>query len=310
MDPLVSVIVVTYNQRNYIAQAIESAIAQDYPNVEVIVADDSSDDGTSDIAKEYERRNGALSHLRQATNVGITENCNAGLSRARGRYIAWLGGDDQFLPGKLKKQVALFRSEPSLALVGTDVEVFFEDESPSEVVRCPVMATGQDVHKFVRAKGHIPTSAFMFDREKVPRLTCDTRLKVVSDWLFNVECAMAGGLGYVPEVLTRYRRHSKSVTAASPSNSYLDDRLISGDILIDKYPALHSSVQWMRYWAFVGAAKRRLMYEQRKEARELFLCAVRERPTGVEAYLGLAASCTSVRPTTMRRVYRALFRGW
>lgn len=256
MNPLVSVIILTCNQEKFVRETLSSVFSQTYKNLEIIVSDDCSSDNTVRFAKEFARGDDRCIILESPVNTGITENCNRALKFAQGDYIAWLGGDDLFLPAKIEKQVGVFLNLPDVSLVGTDVEVFFEDESPSYVARCPVMFRHGRVEDFIALNNHIPTSSFMFRKGVVQSLLCDSRLRVVSDWLFNIECALAGGIAYVPEVLTRYRRWSGNVTGSGVKNTYLDDRLISTDILLAKYPWLARALRKARRNMLLSASQR------------------------------------------------------
>lgn len=256
VDGLVSVIIVTYNQEALVEETVRSALAQTYDAIEVIVSDDGSTDGTGDVVRAIAAGDRRVKCVFSDKNTGITENCNRGLMASRGEFVAWLGGDDLFLPDKVEKQVAIFRRRPEVALVGTDVEVFFDDGTPSYVARCKAMYKGAPAREFLALPNHIPTSSFMFRRAAVPGLVFDARLRVVSDWLFNVECALAGAIDYVAEPLTRYRRWGKNVTSSGKSRTYLDDRLISTDILLSEYPWLAPDLSVARSNALLSAAKR------------------------------------------------------
>ncbi len=293
---LVSAIVVTYNQARFIRETIASVQAQTYDHLQIIVADDASTDGTPDIVSKMAREDPRIQLLRAPVNGGITANCNLGLSAARGELVAWLGGDDLWLPSKIEKQRRVFMSNPNVVLVGTDVEVFFEDGSPASVARCRVMHGRGSLDDFVRARNHIPTSSFMYRRSAMPDLTFDTRLRVVSDWLFNVECAARGQLGYVPEVLTRYRRWAGNVTAAGAHRAYLDDRLISTDIFLEKYPDLCAAVMVARMNILLQAGLRYLRDSDFAAARRYFRAACRQRPTDARPRLLLAFAHLRLNP--------------
>jgi glycosyltransferase involved in cell wall biosynthesis len=298
---LVSALVVTYNQARFIRETIASVQAQTYDDLQIVVADDASTDGTADVVAEMARHDPRIQLLRAPANAGITVNCNRALSAARGELTAWLGGDDLWLPSKIEKQVRVFASDPHVSLVGTDVEVFFEDGSPSSVARCRVMHGGGTVDDFVRARSHIPTSSFMFRRSAMPDLTFDTRLRVVSDWLFNVECAARGRLGYVPEVLTRYRRWSGNMTATGAQRAYLDDRLISTDIVLERHPALGPAVMTARMHMLLQAGLRHLRESDFAAARRLFRAACQQRPTDVRPRLLLAFAYLGLNPYASHR---------
>lgn len=99
-EPLVSVVVPTYNQANYLRSAIESVLTHDYPNIELIVVDDGSTDATPEVLRDY---GDAIVLIRQP-NRGAANPLNEGIRAARGTYVCWLSSDDAFLPGKLRRQ--------------------------------------------------------------------------------------------------------------------------------------------------------------------------------------------------------------
>ena len=103
--PLVSVAIITYNQKEYLRECIESILEQDYDNIEIVVSDDCSTDGTQEMLKEYDRKYPNKFVLKLSDkNQGITQNSNLAHFACSGKYIAWMGGDDLMLPEKIKKK--------------------------------------------------------------------------------------------------------------------------------------------------------------------------------------------------------------
>ncbi|MDG5818691.1 glycosyltransferase family 2 protein [Natronococcus sp. A-GB7] len=101
--PLVSVVIPTYNRKDLLPTAIESALAQTYDNLEIIVVDDCSTDGTQELLKE--RYATEVRYLRHDENRGGSAARNTGIEAASGKYIALLDSDDEWLPRKVEKQV-------------------------------------------------------------------------------------------------------------------------------------------------------------------------------------------------------------
>ncbi|GLQ96683.1 glycosyltransferase [Dyella mobilis] len=121
-SPLISVCIVTYNQESYIRQCVESVLAQG-PDVslEILVGDDCSSDRTGSIVKELaDLHPGVIRYVRNASRLGPSENIQAVLARVKGEFVAHLDGDDYWLPGKLKKQLAFLESNPGCAAVYTN----------------------------------------------------------------------------------------------------------------------------------------------------------------------------------------------
>lgn len=105
--PLVSVVVPAYNAQATMAETLESIIAQTYENLEIIVVDDGSRDGTTGIVEAYMARDARISLLRQA-NGGVAAARNAGIARSSGEFIAPVDADDLWHPAKIARQMQVF----------------------------------------------------------------------------------------------------------------------------------------------------------------------------------------------------------
>ena len=122
---LVSTVITSYNKAPYLAEAIISALAQDYSHQEILVIDDGSTDHTPEIALAFRDQ---IRYIRQE-NRGPSGAKNRGILEVRGEFIAFLDGDDCWRPGKLTKQIECFRRNPAVALVYTDRLVLREAQS-------------------------------------------------------------------------------------------------------------------------------------------------------------------------------------
>jgi len=100
-NPLVSIIIPVYNGSNYMCEAIDSAIAQTYKNVEIIVVNDGSTDNTDEIAKSY----GDKIQYYKKENGGVATALNLAIKKSKGEYISWLSHDDMYYPEKVEKQI-------------------------------------------------------------------------------------------------------------------------------------------------------------------------------------------------------------
>lgn len=114
---LVSVIIPTYNRAGRCKTAVESVLSQTHGNVEVIVVDDGSKDGTGDIIRGMDDR---VKYISQA-NAGVSAARNKGLAAATGDYIAFLDSDDAWLPWKLEAQLSVLESFPEVGMVWSDM---------------------------------------------------------------------------------------------------------------------------------------------------------------------------------------------
>jgi glycosyltransferase involved in cell wall biosynthesis len=114
--PLVSVIIPTYNRDWIVKEAIDSVLAQDFSDYELIVVDDGSDDRTPEILAAYKDQ---IAVIRQA-NRGVSSARNRGIASAAGRLIAFLDSDDLWLPQKLSTQVKFFADNPDTVICQTE----------------------------------------------------------------------------------------------------------------------------------------------------------------------------------------------
>jgi glycosyltransferase involved in cell wall biosynthesis len=118
--PTVTVVVVFYDDQRFLAQAIDSVFRQTFPAWELLLVDDGSTDGSTEIARRVAAANpGRVRYLDHPdhTNRGISATRNRGIADARGRYVAFLDSDDVWLPEKLGEQVALLEAHPDVGLL-------------------------------------------------------------------------------------------------------------------------------------------------------------------------------------------------
>lgn len=128
---LISVVIPAYNAEKTIGKAIQSAIGQTYSDIEVIIIDDCSQDGTVKIVADYAKKDDRIRVLQNLTNKGVAFSRNRGVKVARGNWIAFLDSDDRWDMSKLEKQAALLEQNPSCSLCYTGSA--FEN---SEGIRC------------------------------------------------------------------------------------------------------------------------------------------------------------------------------
>ncbi|MGO4433768.1 glycosyltransferase family 2 protein, partial [Paenarthrobacter sp. RAF9] len=115
--PTVSVVVPCYNYGHYLPQAVGSALAQEGVDVEVIVVDDASTDGSAAVAWRLASSDPRISVVHHATNQGHIATYNDGLARAGGRYVTLLSADDLLAPGALARAAALMEANPRVGMV-------------------------------------------------------------------------------------------------------------------------------------------------------------------------------------------------
>jgi glycosyltransferase involved in cell wall biosynthesis len=138
-EPLVSVVIPVYNCERYLAEAIESVLAQTYRPIEIIVVDDGSTDGSAQVAKRF---TDSVRYCFQA-NSGTSAARNRGASLASGTFFAFLDADDLWVVDKLTRQMAVFGDDPGLDVVFGHVQQFCSpelDEHIKKTLYCPAEA--------------------------------------------------------------------------------------------------------------------------------------------------------------------------
>lgn len=205
-DPTVSVVIVTYNKGDTISEAIESVLRQTYRDLELLVVDDGS---TDDTAERVARFGPQVRYLRKE-NGGTGSARNLGIAQARGRFVAFLDGDDLWLPRKLERQMELFREQPEALAVQCSAHCVDERLRVFESRLC---RPERDSLKRFLLFENLPafSSAVVVRKEAFERIGgFATDLVILSDWEMACRLAREGLLLSHPEVLVLYRHYQKN----------------------------------------------------------------------------------------------------
>lgn len=127
MQPLVSVIIPSYNSAIFLPEAIDSVISQDYSNWELIIIDDGSTDETASLVSKYLSKDDRISYFFQ-TNQKMASARNSGIRLARGKYVAFLDADNIFLPDKLSKQVSFMETNLECGVSYGKINYFYNKD--------------------------------------------------------------------------------------------------------------------------------------------------------------------------------------
>lgn len=203
LQPLVSVIIPLYNRKNYIGEAIESVLTQDYPTVELIVIDDGSTDKGSEVVKNYP----SAKYFWQA-NAGPGAARNLGVAHSSGEILAFLDSDDLWLPTKLSRQVDCWAETTSPAVFVCETRLHFAADQPLPTGYSRRMLEGS-------FPAYLP-SAMMVSRavfDQVGGFDPSYRSGQDTDWFFRaVEMGIERVV--VPSVLFQKRMNGDNITGA------------------------------------------------------------------------------------------------
>jgi glycosyltransferase involved in cell wall biosynthesis len=278
-NPKVSVVMAVYNAEPFIAEAANSVLEQDHSNLELLISDDGSTDGTLAIARELASRDSRVKVIHDEVNQGKAAAANRALSASDGELIAWLDGDDIMLPGKLSAQVSVLQSRPDAVGCCHDAEVF-ESGTDRVLGRFSQIYNGRPLQEggvelwFDPTYRNLP-SATMFRASARPPHGLDTRLRRANDWLFDIEVFRQGACAVIPEALVRYRRHPEQMTSEEARSEWLQESLEVMDIVEERYPELRAKARASRAALLLGESRRLARAGERRRALGRFASAVR-----------------------------------
>ena len=209
--PLVSIVTPSYNQAQFLEEAMRSVLEQSYPSIEYIVVDGGSSDGSVEIIRRYADR---LAWWTSEPDAGQAAALNKGLARATGEYLGWLNSDDRLLPGAVSSVVEALERDPDALLAYGGVEHI--DERSQRIAYSPPVDT--DVATMVRTGTYMVSQQGSLFRRRAWELAGP--LNESSYYLFDAEfvlrVGLAGRIARIDVPLAAYRLHDESKTVARP----------------------------------------------------------------------------------------------
>ena len=209
IEGLVAVIIPLYNCKNYVTEAIESVLEQNYNNIEIIVVDDCSTDNSFNIVKELSKKNNIIKCYKMEKNSGVAAVRNFAISKTNAQYIAFLDSDDLWHKNKIEKQLEVFKKS-NTPLVFTAINMI--DENSKEIKSKRKIKTVVN-YKYLLTHTPICTSSVIIDRKRFPNVQMPLRKSAedYSLWLRVLKTGISA-IG-IDEVLVSYRKTSSSLTA-------------------------------------------------------------------------------------------------
>lgn len=222
-NPLVSIVIPVYNGANYLREAIDSALAQTYPHVEVIVVNDGSTDGgrTADIALSFGNR---IRYV-EKTNGGVATALNLGIREMHGKFFSWLSHDDLYYPEKISRQVAtLEAAEDDKTILYCNYDII---DHASRIVGRGAIDNFALNNPILAIVGTYVNGCAML----IPKAAFETAglfneaLKNSQDNELWLRMAMKGyDLLYVPDILIKSRKHAEQGSVTRSATHALETR--------------------------------------------------------------------------------------
>jgi glycosyltransferase involved in cell wall biosynthesis len=240
-EPLVSVLVPSYNHETYVVECLESVRGLDYRRLELIVSDDCSSDNTFGIAEQWAERNAdrfeRILVKQQGKNLGIVRNLQYLFNSAQGEYLVYIASDDAFMPSAILGRVKVFQEKPDIDAIFGNAQLISEAGSvlkeqgisqrfARELSAPSLMVPSLILTSFVPGPVMMLRRAAILEGGSLGPLPADLRTE---DWYIYLRMAIGGRLWYVNEVVARYRIMQTSLSRSPSQYKSMIEALIHVD---------------------------------------------------------------------------------
>lgn len=215
--PLVTIVTPTYNQAEYLAETIESILAQTYPNIEYIVINDGSTDSTEEVLNLYRDRVTCITQ----ENMGQSATLNKGWAMAKGKYIGYLSSDDILYPNAIKELTSAIEKN-NYVCVFPDSDLI---DSNGKVIKKHVCKSFELEELIVNQECYIGPGALFKKEAFIKHGGWDASLKLAPDREFWIRISQNGDFYFLQKALAGYRLHPKSISYSELSESFSSEYL-------------------------------------------------------------------------------------
>jgi glycosyltransferase involved in cell wall biosynthesis len=207
-EPLVSIVLGTYNGETYLEEQLRSVLAQSYPSLEIIAIDDGSSDRTIEILREYAAHDPRIKIVVNEQNLGFVKNFEKGATLSTGKWIAFCDQDDYWMPDKVEKMAKAIGDYPMIYCnsVLCDETLRETGKKISDLAHFQSFDDCRQLCVFSRMYGH----ATLITRQLFDIATPFIKEMPHDGWL-AYHATLYGGVQYLPEVLVKYRQHASNV---------------------------------------------------------------------------------------------------
>ncbi len=289
--PLVSIVIPSYNHSDYLAEAIDSVLAQDYPNVELIVLDDGSTDGSVEVLKCYDD----AFHWETHSNIGQARTLNKGWKMARGDILSYLSADDVLEPGAVQTAVLALQAAPDAVAAYCDFRLI---DPASNTIRCIKTPDFSYAEMLAEVSCPVGPGAFFWRSVYQQAGPWNPAYRQMPDYDFWLRLGLYGRFIRLPQILAGFRVHqgSQTYSQTTPERAEEPVRIVSGLLATEAGAQLEATL------ARRALASSHLVSAQLHMRAGRF--AVASRHIG-SAYRYLPSAVLSVR--MLRRLFYAVF---
>lgn len=281
--PLVSICIPTYNRSSFLREAIASALATDYPNIEVVVSDNASTDDTCNVVEEF--NDDRIKYFINKKNIGVFLNIRKVLyEHAKGEYAIYLADDDYYIDETyISKAVELFTKYPDIVMIFSNWRYVKEDRHKDILLPLESVCSGIEL-----VKSFFPTRkkesrlllmfyTCLFKREMAVNIdawSLDTKKCFECEILFMLKIMIHGSVGYLNNISFVQRLHDKNYSAIVPYNILFENMFVMSNELERYFQPYNISDFFVKkvkiYHQERDIVFGRMMLEERKSRSQLF----------------------------------------
>ena len=244
---LVSILIATYNHKNYILECLNSIKSQTYKNLEIIISDDCSEDGTQQIIKNFikQNRNLNIKFFIQKKNLSISKNYNFLFKKAKGKYIVFFAGDDVMMNEKIEFQVKALIKNPEASFCYSNCSWFNNDMTMKYFNHFNLLQKPPKALIDIFSDFTIPSPTIMISAKFLPKKPMNESINHLSDFLLAIYLFKKSSPVYVNKVLVKYRRHNQSTMKNNLDNN---ERLQLIKILKNKFKKQRNYINQINFY--------------------------------------------------------------
>ena len=210
-NPLVSILIPTYNSVDFVEDTVRSIMNQTYTNIEIVIVDDASTDGTMKILEKLSKEDKRIKLSQNKKNLGITDNMNNGIHKCNGKYIAILDGDDWAYPYRIEEQVKLMEKDEEVVLCAGYMDICDENLNVKTTRTYPLK--DKDIRRAMVKYDPISHPSSMWRKDALLKTDLYSKnFPICRDYDLIVRISEFGKYENIPKSLIKYRVRKESET--------------------------------------------------------------------------------------------------
>lgn len=239
---MISVVIPTHNRADLLPRAIKSVQAQTWTDLEIVVVSDGSEDDTKAVVEALAKDDDRIKFIEYFPARGGNIARNTGIENASGEYVAFLDDDDEFMPEKLEKQMAVMQSDPQIGLVYTGVHIIYVNE---DIAYSSIPKASGDLSKEILLDNIIGTTSTVMARKDVLLKAgmFDVKLRALQDFDLWIRVCQLRKIGHVPEEMINYYNYTDTKQVSALTDKYIESFAYINEKYKDMLAALPANKQ-------------------------------------------------------------------